>query len=86
MLLLCNWWTITTYTTEVNHFSPYHSLSQDLNVCPLIVWSGQRAVEIFPDVHRVIARLKSRMRGTHTHVSGKHLKRYLVEFAYRFNR
>jgi hypothetical protein len=31
-------------------------------------------VEIFPDVHRVIAQLKSWSRGTHTHVSGKHLK------------
>ena len=39
-----------------------------------------------PDVHRVIARLKTWIRGTHSHVSGNHLDRYLAEFSYRFNR
>jgi hypothetical protein len=29
---------------------------------------------------------KNWIRGTHTHVSSKHLKRYLAEFACRFNR
>jgi hypothetical protein len=43
-------------------------------------------VEIFPDVHRVIALLKNWIRGTHTHVSSKHLNRYLAEFGFRFNR
>ena len=66
--------------------SVYQSLSQDLNLYPLTVGNGQRAVEIFPDVHRVIARLKTWIRGTHTHVSSKHLDRYLAEFSYRFNR
>ena len=66
--------------------SVYQSLSQDLNLYPLTVGNGQRAVEIFPDVHRVIARLKTWIRGTHTHVSSKHLNRYLAEFSYRFNR
>jgi transposase-like protein len=67
-------------------FSVYHSLCQDLNLYPLTVGNGQRAVEILPDVHRVIARLKTWIRGTHTHVSSKHLDRYLAEFSYRFNR
>jgi transposase-like protein len=67
-------------------FSSYRSLSHDLTLYPLTVGSGQRAVEIFPDVHRVIARLKSWIRGTHSHVSKKHLNRYLSEFSYRFNR
>jgi hypothetical protein len=53
--------------------SIYQSLSEDLNLCPLTVSNGQRAVEIFPDVHRVIARLKNWIRGTHSHVSSKHL-------------
>jgi len=66
--------------------SVYQSLSQDLTVYPLTAETGQRAVEIFPDVHRVIARLKTWIRGTHTHVSSKHLNRYLAEFSYRFNR
>jgi len=66
--------------------SVYQSLSQDLNLHPLTLGNGQRAVEIFPDVHRVIARLKTWIRGTHTHVSSKHLNRYLAEFSYRFNR
>jgi hypothetical protein len=64
----------------------YRSLSGDLNLYPLTVSSGQRAVEILPDVHRVIARLKNWIRGTHSHVSSKHLNRYLAEFSYRFNR
>ncbi len=67
-------------------FSSYRSVSQGLTLNPLNVGSGQRAVEIFPDVHRVIARLKTWIRGTHTHVSDKHLNRYLAEFSYRFNR
>jgi transposase-like protein len=67
-------------------FSIYQSLSEDLNLYSLTVSSGQRAVEIFPDVHRVIARLKNWIRGTHSHVSSKHLNRYLAEFSYRFNR
>jgi transposase-like protein len=66
--------------------SIYQSLSEDLNLYPVTVSSGQRAVEIFPDVHRVIARLKNWIRGTHSHVSSKHLNRYLAEFSYRFNR
>jgi hypothetical protein len=64
----------------------YRSLSGDLNLYPLTVSHGQRAVEILPDVHRVIARLKNWIRGTHSHVSSKHLNRYLAEFSYRFNR
>lgn len=67
-------------------FSTYQSLSQELNICTLTAGNGQRAVEIFPDVHRVIARLKTWIRGTHSHVSSKHLNRYLAEFSYRFNR
>jgi hypothetical protein len=66
--------------------SPYQSLSKELNLLSHPVWSGPRAVEVFPDVHRVIARLKNWIRGTHGHVSGKHLNRYLAEFGYRFNR
>jgi transposase-like protein len=66
--------------------SVYQSLSQDYDLYPLTLGDGQRAVEIFPDVHRVIARLKTWIRGTHSHVSKKHLNRYLSEFSYRFNR
>ncbi len=32
------------------------------------------------------ARLKLSIRGTHVHVSGKHLKKYVKEFEYRYNR
>ena len=67
-------------------FASYRYLSHELMICPLTVGRGQRAVDIFPDVHRVIARLKTWIRGTHTHVSGKHLNSYLAEFSYRFNR
>ena len=37
-------------------------------------------------IRRDIARLKTWIRGTHSHVSSKHLNRYLAEFSYRFNR
>ena len=32
------------------------------------------------------ARLKNSIRGTHVHVSGKHLQKYVKEFEYRYNR
>jgi hypothetical protein len=64
----------------------YQCLSREFNLLPLPGWQGQKAVEILPDVHRVIARLKTWIRGTHSHVSSKHLNRYLAEFSYRFNR
>lgn len=56
-----------------------HSLPPDPRVC-------SAGSEILPDLHRVIARLKTWIRGTHSHVSKKHLNRYLSEFSYRFNR
>jgi hypothetical protein len=64
----------------------YRSLGQCLNLCQIPLRDGRRAIDIFPDVHRVIARLKTWIRGTHSHVSGNHLDRYLAEFWYRFNR
>lgn len=64
----------------------YQCLSREFNLLPLPGWQGQKAVEILPDVHRVIARLKTWIRRTHSHVSSKHLNRYLAEFSYRFNR
>jgi transposase-like protein len=72
--------------TLADSLSTYRSLSKEVNLCTLTLWEGPRAVEIFPDVHRVIARLKNWIRGTHGHVSDKHLNRYLAEFGYRFNR
>ena len=67
-------------------FSAYRSVSKERMLYPLTADSGQRAVEIFLNAHRVIARLKAWIRGTHSHVSGKHLDLYLAEFSYRFNR
>jgi transposase-like protein len=64
----------------------YRPLAQGFNVCQIPLRDGQRAIDIFPHVHRVIARLKTWIRGTHSHVSSKHLDQYLAEFSYRFNR
>lgn len=64
----------------------YRSLAENFHLCQTTLGDGPRAVKIFPHVHRVIARLKSWIRGTHCHVSSKHLNRYLAEFSYRFNR
>jgi len=67
-------------------FYLYRSLDQHVNLCQIPLTKGQRAIDILPHVHRVIARLKTWIRGTHSHVSGKHLDRYLAEFSCRFNR
>jgi transposase-like protein len=64
----------------------YRPLAEGFKVCQIPLRDGQRAIDIFPHVHRVIARLKTWIRGTHSHVSSKHLDRYLAEFSYRFNR
>ena len=45
-----------------------------------------RSAEILPWVHRIFGNLKTWLRGTFHGVSGKHLPRYLAEFAYRFDR
>lgn len=64
----------------------YRPLQEDFHLEQVIVGDGPRASEIFPHVHRVIGRLKNWIRGTHSHVSEKHLDQYLAEFSYRFNR
>jgi len=40
----------------------------------------------FPWVHIVMSNLKRFLLGTHHKPEAKHLKRYLAEFSYRFNR
>jgi transposase-like protein len=67
-------------------FSTYKRVSKHREVIPIVLGDLCRAVEVFPNVHRVIALLKNWIRGTHTHVSSKHLNRYLAEFSFRFNR
>jgi transposase-like protein len=64
----------------------YRPLGQSVNLCQVPLTNGHRAIDVLPHVHRVIARLKTWIRGTHSHVSSKHLDRYLAEFSYRFNR
>lgn len=53
---------------------------------PVVVASGQNAVKVLPWVHTLIANIKGNIRGVYHGVSSKHLKRYLPEFCYRFNR
>jgi transposase-like protein len=67
-------------------FSTYKEVSKHKDLTPIVLGDLRRAVDVFPDVHRVIALLKNWIRGTHTHVSSKHLNRYLSEFSFRFNR
>lgn len=61
-------------------------LAECFNQFHIPVDYSQKAVEASPDVHRIIARLKTWIRGTHSHVSGKDLNRYLAEFYYRSER
>ncbi len=51
-----------------------------------IIGSPEEASKSLPWVHILIANSKAVLRGTHHGVSKKHLKRYLAEFCYRFNR
>lgn len=53
---------------------------------PVVVGSGQNAAKVLPWVHTLIANIKGNIRGVYHGVSSKHLKRYLPEFCYRFNR
>jgi transposase-like protein len=47
----------------------------------------ERASELLPRVHRIFSLLKRWLLGTHQEaVAGEHLKDYLNEFAFRFNR
>ena len=64
----------------------YRPVAERFTLTQTVLGDGKRAIEIFPDVHRVIARLKTWIRGTHSHVTQKPLNRYLAEFSYRFNR
>ena len=49
--------------------------------------SQQKASELLPYVHRVVALLKNWLRGTHQGaISSEHLDHYLDEFTFRFNR
>ena len=49
--------------------------------------SQQKASELLPYVHRVVALLKNWLRGTHQGaISPEHLDYYLDEFTFRFNR
>jgi predicted RNA-binding Zn-ribbon protein involved in translation (DUF1610 family)/transposase-like protein len=43
-------------------------------------------INIAPGAHRVVANLKTWLRGTHRGVGADHLERYLEEFVFRFNR
>jgi transposase-like protein len=74
----------TAITTD--GFPVYSSLAKHFTLYQIIVNDGVTAVKSLPRVHRVIERLKSWLRGTHCHVSEKHLDNYLAEFSYRFNR
>jgi hypothetical protein len=64
----------------------YRHLTEYFDIEHITLHAGTSAVEIFPDVRRVIARLKTWIPGTHSPVSTKRLNRYLSEFSYRFTR
>lgn len=53
---------------------------------PTVVGSGKNAVKFLPWVHTLVANIKGYIHGVYHGVSSKHLKRYLAEFCYRFNR
>ena len=49
--------------------------------------SGKKANEVLPGVHRIAARVKRWLMGTHQgSFEADHLQAYLDEFAFRFNR
>jgi hypothetical protein len=49
-------------------------------------WPPEKSSKWLPWIHRFISNAKTFILGTHHGVEAKHLKRYLAEYAYRFNR
>jgi len=54
--------------------------------CRVVLRDPKAAGKLLRWVHRVIANVKTVIRGAHRGVSEKHLQAYLSEIAYRFNR
>lgn len=78
--------TISSHSAVItDNFPIYRCLTVQFSLTQVKAGS-QTSEPVLPRVHRVMERLKSWIRGTHCHVSPKHLNRYLAEFAYRFNR
>jgi len=63
-------------------WSAYQVLASQYDISQILSNQGKN----FPQMHILIASLKSWIRAIPTHVSNKHLKAYLDEFAYRINR
>lgn len=59
---------------------------QDLEYWKVVLRDPKAAGKLLPWVHRVISNAKAVIRGAHRGVSEKHLKAYLSEICYRFNR
>lgn len=65
----------------------YRALEADsFNHEKVVLYRNREGLNELRWVHRMIANLKANLLGTHHGVSGKHLRRYLSEFCYRFNR
>ena len=63
-------------------WSAYQVLASQYNIEQILSNQGKN----FPQTHIMIASLKSWLRTIPSHVSSKHLKKYLDEFSYRINR
>lgn len=71
---------------QVRRIGHLSVLTSEYNIESISLNDPKQAIEILPNVHRAIERLKNWIRGTRAFVSTKHLNRYLAEFEYRFNR
>jgi len=68
-------------------FPSYKHLKDEYNLDQKKLYSPERARELLPNVHIVITNTKAWLRGTfNRYPAPKHLKRYLNEFEFRFNR
>ncbi len=65
----------------------YHTLNLGNSVhYPVVVGLPRNAHKLLPWVHTLLGNLKGWIRGVHHGIFTRHLKRYLAEFCYKFNR
>lgn len=73
-------------TVLVDGWQGYAPLHKSYDYRPTTVGDAKKASKLFPHVHRTFSNLKTWLKGTHHGVSSKHLRHYINEFVFRFNR
>ena len=73
-------------TVLTDGWQGYAPLRHTYDHRPSTVGDPRNASKLLPRVHRAFSNLKTWLKGTHHGVSAKHLRHYVDEFVFRFNR